>query len=86
MKGDTSSVTTDSEVMPDHTLMVHVPDDFPTGPVSVTITPKTARKRSTAQDLLNSDIVGMWADRTDITDSTEFARELRRKAWSRAKG
>ena len=34
----------------------------------------------TARDLLQSDLVGMWADRTDIDDSLRFARELRRQA------
>lgn len=32
----------------------------------------------TAGDLLNSGLVGMWADRDDIGDSTEFARTLGR--------
>lgn len=27
------------------------------------------------------DFVGGWADRTDIVDSTEFVRELRRTQW-----
>jgi hypothetical protein len=31
----------------------------------------------TAADLLNSELVGLWADRTDIGDSREFARRLR---------
>lgn len=42
------------------------------------------RKHSTAQDLLNSDIVGMWADRVEIVDSASFAREIRERAWKRA--
>ncbi|MBX7133186.1 MAG: hypothetical protein K1X67_10965 [Fimbriimonadaceae bacterium] len=42
------------------------------------------RKHSTAQDLLNSEIVGMWADRVDIADSASFAREIRERAWRRA--
>jgi|tagenome__1003787_1003787.scaffolds.fasta_scaffold19525750_1 hypothetical protein len=40
----------------------------------------------TVADLLNSEIVGLWADRTDITDSREFARRLRYEAehrWER---
>ena len=42
------------------------------------------RKRSTAKDLLNSEIFGMWADRSDIKDSAEFVRDLRERAWRRA--
>ncbi|MCX7049342.1 MAG: hypothetical protein NTX50_28145 [Candidatus Sumerlaeota bacterium] len=34
-------------------------------------------------DLIDSGICGMWADRTDITDSLEFAQQLRRKAERR---
>ena len=37
----------------------------------------------TAADLLNSGLVGLWADRDDIGDSSEFARKLREKAQRR---
>lgn len=30
-----------------------------------------------AIDLANADIVGLWQERADITDSTDFARQLR---------
>jgi len=46
---------------------------------------RTRRNRSTAKDLLNSEVFGMWAGRTDITDTAEFVRELRGKAWGRAR-
>ena len=39
------------------------------------------RKRAryiTLGELLRSDIVGIWSDRTDIGDSVEYARELRK--------
>jgi hypothetical protein len=39
----------------------------------------------TAGDLLNSDLIGMWADRTDIGDSREFARRLREQAQTRSR-
>jgi len=42
------------------------------------------KKSMTGKDLLNSGLVGLWADRTDIGDSLEFARELRRKAERRS--
>ncbi len=46
---------------------------------------KTARKRKymTAAELLETDLVGLWKDRTDIGDSVEFARKLREKAQNR---
>ena len=37
----------------------------------------------TAKALLESGIVGMWKDRTDIRNSTEFARKLRDRAQAR---
>jgi hypothetical protein len=45
--------------------------------------PAPSRKMGTTRDLLESGLVGIWADRTDITDSLEYARELRRKAERR---
>lgn len=33
--------------------------------------------------LLDSPLVGMWADREDITESAEFARQLRERASRR---
>jgi len=41
------------------------------------------RKRMTAADMLNSDIVGMWSDREDIGDSIVFTRQLRQQAEHR---
>ena len=40
----------------------------------------------TAADLLQSGLVGMWADRIDIGDSREFARRLREHAQTRRRG
>ena len=39
----------------------------------------------TAADLLASDLVGLWADRTDIGDSREFARRLREHTQTRSR-
>lgn len=44
---------------------------------------ETQKKKSTAADLLNSEIVGMWRDREDINDSIEFAHTLREKSQTR---
>jgi hypothetical protein len=38
----------------------------------------------TAADLLQSDLVGLWADRSDIDDSVSFARQLRQQAEHRS--
>ena len=48
--------------------------------------PKTEtmrKKRLTARQLLNSGLIGMWKDRTDITDSVEYAHQLREQAQRR---
>jgi hypothetical protein len=37
----------------------------------------------TGKDLLDSGVVGIWANRKDIKDSTEYARELRVQAQTR---
>ena len=37
----------------------------------------------TARDLLQSDLVRMWADRDDIGDSLTFARHLRQQSGHR---
>ena len=39
--------------------------------------------RLTAQELLASDLIGMWKDRADIGDSLVFARQLRGQAQRR---
>lgn len=40
----------------------------------------------TAQALLDSGLVGLWAHRTDITDSSEYARQLRDRLSERLRG
>lgn len=37
----------------------------------------------TGEALLASGLVGIWADRTDIGDTLEYARELRKRAQTR---
>jgi len=41
------------------------------------------KKRLTAQQLLDSDLIGLWEDRTDIADSVVYARQLREQAQRR---
>jgi hypothetical protein len=57
--------------------------------VQITVEPAiTAGKQRTmsASDLLHSGLVGLWADRTDLGDSREFARRLREQAQMRRHG
>lgn len=39
----------------------------------------------TARALLQSEVVGLWADREDIGDSLDFARQLRHQAERRGR-
>ncbi|MGD8795060.1 MAG: hypothetical protein PVF47_21100 [Anaerolineae bacterium] len=45
--------------------------------------PRPQKHEMTGRDLLESGLVGLWADRTDIGDSSAFARELRQEAEHR---
>jgi hypothetical protein len=45
--------------------------------------PQARLQEMTARDLLQSELVGLWADRDDIDDSLVFARQLRRQAEHR---
>lgn len=38
------------------------------------------RPRLTARQLLQSGLIGLWKDREDITDSVDYARQLRERA------
>jgi hypothetical protein len=44
---------------------------------------RQVNKPMTGKDLLNSGVVGIWANRKDIKDSTEYARKLREQAQTR---
>lgn len=44
---------------------------------------ETRPQGMTVRELLDSPLVGMWADRDDIGDSSEFARRLREQAERR---
>jgi hypothetical protein len=40
----------------------------------------------TGTDLRGSDLIGIWADRADLGDSRQFARNLRQQAEQRKSG
>lgn len=67
-------------------LHITLPADVPLGPAEIVLVVSSvaAPKSSTLGDLLNSEFFGMWRDRTDISDSIDFARELRSQAWKRS--
>jgi len=51
--------------------------------ITVEAMPVEAKRTLLASDLLQSDLVGIWANREDIGDSREFARRLRDQAQRR---
>ncbi len=44
---------------------------------------KPNHSRLTAHQLLHSELIGLWEDRSDIQDSATFARQLREQAQHR---
>ncbi len=70
----------------DHIVQIRLPDAVPEGEVElfVVAVPKDHQIKSTLGDLLSSEIIGMWSDRTDIEDSATYARQLRESAWKRS--
>ena len=82
----THTLRLDATVPDDRRVTFTLPDDVPTGDAEMVlvVVPKVERKRSSGQDILDSELFGMWQNRTDIGDSVEYAREQRERAWKRA--
>ncbi|NOX63247.1 MAG: hypothetical protein GXP42_15075 [Chloroflexi bacterium] len=76
------------KIPPQRDIHIRVPEDVPTGPAEVfvvittTESKETERAAGTGQDLLESPLFGIWADRDDIEDSIAYARQLRSSAES----
>lgn len=66
-------------------LHVTLPDDIPIGPAEIVlvVAPQMPTGNSTLGELAQSEFFGMWSDRTDISDSAEFAKQLRAESWKR---
>jgi hypothetical protein len=69
----------------ERSVRVQLPPDVPVGEADmfVVVVPMHEDGRRSGRDLLESELFGMWADRTDIEDSAEYARRLRHEAWTR---
>ena len=61
------------------------PVDLPVNrPLTLTVESAVAPENSiTGEELARSEFVGLWKDRTDIGDTLEFARKLRKEAETR---
>jgi len=74
----------------DHILKIKLPDDIPMGLVDVVLvlSPRKNNKKNkkcTLGDLAKSPYIGMWKDRADIKNTSDFAANLRERAWRRSK-
>jgi len=77
-----------ANILPDRSVRIRVPDSVPLGPANITLVITSEQKGThepggTAAELAHSPLFGLWADRTDITDSVTYARELRALAERR---
>jgi hypothetical protein len=81
----TLAVRTKTIVQPGGRVEIRSPELMPgaSAEVIVLVDTPTIQHVMTAASLLESGLVGLWEDRTDIGDSTEFARKLRRQAERR---
>lgn len=78
-----NKITIQGHVTPEGKLEVELPADFPSGPVQVEVS-QMIESLSSGIPLGNLvEIAGIWKDRTDIVDSVDYARELRRRASRR---
>lgn len=73
------------------TVTLKVPEDVPTGPMEIIVvfappesSPRAAIADSTLGDLRASEFFGMWRERDDMADSSDFARALREQTWKRS--
>ncbi|CAN5653862.1 hypothetical protein BH11ARM2_BH11ARM2_26340 [soil metagenome] len=82
----THTLRLDTRIAEDRRVTFTAPDEVPVGEVEmvVVMVPREERQRTTGRDLLESEIFGMWRDRDDIKDSSDFARKQREQAWQRA--
>lgn len=85
------TLTLHCEIPPNREVNIKVPDEVPLGPAEVVIviaSPAEATREpaGTAGDMLRSPLFGLWADREDIGDSVEYARQLRARAEQRNHG
>jgi hypothetical protein len=68
-------------IIPDDPVEFDQGQEFIVSPVTSPSSHKpTTRRGFTARELLENGFVGLWKERTDITDSAEFSRRLREQS------
>ena len=75
-----------TEIPASREIHITLPADIPLGPAEIVVVVSSSAPvlPSTLGNLLNSELLGMWRDRTDIADSLKFAEELRSQGWKRS--
>jgi hypothetical protein len=76
------SVVVRGIITPERKLELDLPGTLEPGQVEVEIR-QSIIQGITLQELLDSDLVGIWKGRHDIQDSVEFSRSLRQRASRR---
>ena len=79
------TVSLHTDIPDNRELHITLPADVPTGPADlvIVVSAQVISRAKTFGDFLDSEFVGIWKDRTDITDSATFACNLREEAWQR---
>ena len=74
-----------ADIPADRELHITLPADVPVGPAEIVlvVSSSSSSAPSTLGKLADSEFFGMWHDRADISDSSEFARDLRSQGWKR---
>jgi hypothetical protein len=77
-----------ADIPPNRELHITLLADVPLGPAEIVLVvfSSEAATQSTLGTLADSEFLGMWSDRTDITNSFEFAHEIRSEGWKRPAG
>jgi hypothetical protein len=79
------TVNVKADIPASRELHITLPSDVPIGPAEiVVVVSSSASAARNAGEFAASEFFGMWKDRSDITDSVEFARELRSEGWKRS--
>ena len=79
----TRTVQLTAEIPANREIRIRVPGNFPTGSVRVILEATSGERTRTLGELKESEYFGIWRGREDIKDSSSFARDLRRRAWTR---
>lgn len=78
------TVTLNAEIGAEREIRIKLPDDIPLRAAEIVVViaspDATAEQGGTLGDMPQSPLFGLWRDRDDIGDSTDYARSLRVKA------